>query len=418
MIRRVLAVTAVLFLLPVPHASVRAQDVLTVLHPTDSLRIARTRMGMIVGQIQPPGASRVELLVPFRASVYLRASSKVEKDRFAPAVKAMITEGVIIERAVFATRAENEKEDRSRTYIFDLAAAVGLQKFWNSAEFQDMYAQVYKAHLSTVRLVLQGWTIRTIDATTADAHVNTAGFFVYSVSLEPGENTFLLRAADSTGKMHAVRRVRFFYQTDFAPAPTAVSTPRILFHGSAFPDHCAGCHDIEIPAAQVRKGASVEQFCAPCHTPLVSQASKHFPAAEWDCTACHDPGARPKFSLYADTDFATKACLGCHGDIEEMVEKSPIPHPPAGDRCGSCHDPHGSTERRLLVGGVRTICTSCHEGADKPHPVANHPVETVVMPSEAARPLDCASCHRPHGASIPKLLASARKDLCKNCHDF
>src|SRR5204863_8170987 len=41
-------------------------------------------------------------------------------------------------------------------------------------------------------------------------------------------------------------------------------------------------------------------------------------------------------------------------------------HPPGRESCVTCHDPHGSSNERLLVAKVPMLCQRCHIGTRHP----------------------------------------------------
>jgi predicted CXXCH cytochrome family protein len=57
-----------------------------------------------------------------------------------------------------------------------------------------------------------------------------------------------------------------------------------------------------------------------------------------------------------------KACLVCHKEAE-LVAKHAHPYKPI-ERCNSCHQLHGSTEKSLLKQPVKKLCGRCHEPRD------------------------------------------------------
>jgi predicted CXXCH cytochrome family protein len=246
-----------------------------------------------------------------------------------------------------------------------------------------------------------------------------AGFFMFTPALDPGMNTFFVRALGAKSEVLQSQQVQLFYSNDYTSDAPDEPEVRAVFHGEPFEEHCSGCHDVEIPESALTGGESVEDQCSACHSSFQNQTSSHFPVTAWDCISCHDAGATPAFALRAEKDFDTAACFECHVGVEEAVTQGKVIHFPATDRCMSCHDAHSSPSPSLLVDDVYTICASCHEdAATTPHPVVNHPVKTVQKPSKEAAELNCASCHAPHASEYAKLLTAPRKGLCKNCHNF
>jgi predicted CXXCH cytochrome family protein len=78
----------------------------------------------------------------------------------------------------------------------------------------------------------------------------------------------------------------------------------------------------------------------------------HPPGIEVGCTQCHSVSRRGRFR-------ATSAgCFDCHQQ-DAFVEVHPH-QPHVLERCGLCHNPHGSTADDHLVAARDVVCTSCH----------------------------------------------------------
>ncbi len=100
------------------------------------------------------------------------------------------------------------------------------------------------------------------------------------------------------------------------------------------------------------------------------------------------------------------------GQIEERsghLETSPavvqVVHRPYRDgNCGACHT-DSSPAGQSLKAPINQLCGNCHSPGDG----FNHPVNDRVT---------CASCHDPHQSSNAKLLARAKDGLCIVCHDL
>jgi DmsE family decaheme c-type cytochrome len=113
------------------------------------------------------------------------------------------------------------------------------------------------------------------------------------------------------------------------------------------------------------------------------------------CIACHSThhGKEKQFLL---VNKQPELCYGCHTDIKQdfnrpfrhRVEQRPI-------QCTDCHNQHGGflTKQLRATAAQDQVCFKCH--TDKVVPVFEHvPVKTD----------GCASCHQPHGSTNPRLL--------------
>lgn len=151
----------------------------------------------------------------------------------------------------------------------------------------------------------------------------------------------------------------------------------------------------------------------------------HGPLNLGGCTLCHDPhGSNYPQQLWADG--ALDLCIACHSDMAQLVaaireRKIPYVHNVlTGPGCVACHDPHASDEIYMLKKPINELCAGCHPAqADSGgHPVARHPVSG---PTERLRPdrrLTCTSCHEPHGSYNRYLLIETNQGgrLCRECH--
>jgi predicted CXXCH cytochrome family protein len=183
---------------------------------------------------------------------------------------------------------------------------------------------------------------------------------------------------------------------------------RPYVHAAADGDACDSCHQSTAtphPQKGTKTFALTQQppaLCADCHDAAGTKKHVHPPLAEGDCTTCHDPHASSEAKLL--TEPLGELCGLCHGD----VAAAPLLHGPvaAGD-CTSCHAAHESDAPKLLVEAGDGVCFDCHsdmEGLAK---------QKVV---HAAVEAGCTSCHQPHGAAHPKLLAEEGGALCFQCH--
>lgn len=125
------------------------------------------------------------------------------------------------------------------------------------------------------------------------------------------------------------------------------------------------------------------------------------------CSDCHNPMARLSAAgLLAKTGIS-ETCYGCHAQQRaEFRKRSRMPLPEGKLQCTSCHNPHGSATRPLLVANsVNDTCYGCHAEKRGPFIWEHAPVRE-----------NCLSCHQAHGSNHEALLVSARPFLCAQCH--
>lgn len=152
----------------------------------------------------------------------------------------------------------------------------------------------------------------------------------------------------------------------------------------------------------VEEGADL---CLECHDEYEGQV-KHAPVAGGQCDSCHDPhGSKAKGLL--TVDFLNELCLECH---DELLEAMSFLHGPvAVGACTVCHDAHSSDHDNLLSSGDRDLGTRCHSELNS----------RITAKSVVHAPVKegWVSCHNPHGATDKMMLMSIAPDLCVDCHD-
>jgi len=156
-------------------------------------------------------------------------------------------------------------------------------------------------------------------------------------------------------------------------------------------------------------------LCTTCHNKgehLMWDSSAHA-GRDVGCATCHSVHAPKSQTAQLKTQTVTQTCETCHKDKVLKTRHSahmPVsndPQRPSKMECTSCHNPHGSTNVRMLRVGlsVNDSCVSCH--ADKRGPYLwEH--GTVVD--------SCSNCHDPHGSSFDRMLVTKQPMLCQRCH--
>ena len=113
----------------------------------------------------------------------------------------------------------------------------------------------------------------------------------------------------------------------------------------------------------------------------------HDPYEEKQCSKCHDPSSPGKMSYAQDL-----VCFTCHTDFK--TEYKYIHGPVAGGFCTSCHAPHLSKNKKLLVRTGQDLCLNCH-------------TKDLILQNEMHADIgssDCTECHNPHGGSDKFIL--------------
>ena len=152
-------------------------------------------------------------------------------------------------------------------------------------------------------------------------------------------------------------------------------------------------------------------ICLKCHT-----ANATFILHDWNagihssneitCVDCHQlhKGPQQKVAL----EELPALCFQCHQEIKaEFGLSSHHPVPEKKMFCVDCHNPMGSTGRKLVrYQSIKEVCTQCH-GEKKGPFVYEHADLTE----------DCENCHRPHGSPNNHLLIVNEPFLCLQCHN-
>jgi predicted CXXCH cytochrome family protein len=198
-------------------------------------------------------------------------------------------------------------------------------------------------------------------------------------------------------------------------ATTAEGGIRSVEHSPFEERDCGMCHDdsADDPSALL---VGPPDLCMMCHEdPLdvPSRVSAHPPVQEGQCLSCHTPHASNDEGLLKGR--AKTVCLSCHDAIRQRAETSTSSHLDyAQGDCTACHVPHASGERKLLRAGAIQTCSACHEQ----HMTFSHPMGGKTLDPRTGQPVDCLSCHDPHGTSHAFFLrADANRDLCVQCHE-
>lgn len=215
-------------------------------------------------------------------------------------------------------------------------------------------------------------------------------------SLAPSEaqNRCLLCHSDDFGKMH-VRR-------------SAHLTGEI---------GCTSCHSIHgSHDSSPLLAAEQREVCYACHREIRARFDMPFKhrvnEGAIECSDCHNPHGAPVASwrtahsprMVSPAFGNDQPCGRCHSD-----KRGPFvhEHPPVRvEGCQSCHDPHGSTNARLLNRPtVFTMCLECHSE------IAGFGSRGDVIPGPSryfhnlADPVfrDCVLCHsRIHGSNVDR----------------
>ena len=110
-----------------------------------------------------------------------------------------------------------------------------------------------------------------------------------------------------------------------------------------------------VPGEEVEQIDVADSLNQPYSSTIVSAISSkpqniyHLPYLEKECASCHDWSSFGKYVL-----SQPRLCYQCH---EIFKEKYNVMHgPAAGGYCTSCHHPHFSKEKALLIRTGQKLC--------------------------------------------------------------
>ncbi|HVG54026.1 MAG TPA: DmsE family decaheme c-type cytochrome [Vicinamibacterales bacterium] len=182
--------------------------------------------------------------------------------------------------------------------------------------------------------------------------------------------------------------------------------PITLWKGSAHDARnlpCGTCHSVHAAVAPeflLRKTSELE-LCASCHRLQVTKVQRvsHMPLIEgkMTCSSCHNPHGSTNVRLLRVGNWINESCLYCHTE-----KRGPFlfEHAAGRESCVSCHDPHGTNTHAMLVARPPMLCQRCHIGTR--HPSTIYDNTAVQARSNRIIGRSCVNCHQNiHGSNHP-----------------
>ena len=166
---------------------------------------------------------------------------------------------------------------------------------------------------------------------------------------------------------------------------------------------CITCHSVHNPKAERAqlKAASVTETCVTCHKTEVAKLQRfgHMPVREGklECTSCHNPHGSTNVRMLKVGNWVNETCVSCHAE-----KRGPYlwDHAPVREACNTCHDPHGSNNERMLVAKLPMLCQRCHIGTR--HPSTIYDGGQLNARSNRLIGRGCVNCHAQiHGSNSP-----------------
>lgn len=187
------------------------------------------------------------------------------------------------------------------------------------------------------------------------------------------------------------------------------------------------------------------ETCLTCH-PEKKQGKFVHTAARMGCQNCHQVISERNKTTITLVAPGGELCAKCH-----EARNDPVLHGPYKDgQCLICHDPHSSEFKAQTRSPGNSLCLECHtyksvttdtislfgfkriskaefEAIPKieldptlrfGHPRPGHPVAEIADPVHRGEKMSCLSCHAPHAAALPNLIALGKTgaDVCGACH--
>lgn len=168
---------------------------------------------------------------------------------------------------------------------------------------------------------------------------------------------------------------------------------------------CHSIHDPESPTAAL-KTATISETCAECHRDKVTKTrrSAHMPVSndpqrpsQMECTSCHNPHGSTNIKMLKAGTSVNDSCTSCHPE-----KRGPYlwEHATVADSCTNCHDPHGSSFDRMLVTKQPMLCQRCHVTTRHPPTVYDNYVRTHSTGANRLVGRSCVVCHQNiHGSN-------------------
>ncbi len=101
-------------------------------------------------------------------------------------------------------------------------------------------------------------------------------------------------------------------------------------------------------------------------------------------------------------------CFPCHAELKQKFAQPNVHTPVKMGMCESCHNPHAARFPKLLAKKGADLCFSCHARAK-----VVFAKKTVHAPVKDG---NCGACHDPHASKEKFQLAKSGADLCLGCH--
>lgn len=184
---------------------------------------------------------------------------------------------------------------------------------------------------------------------------------------------------------------------------------------------CEECHEdakLDLtPEGKLRKlpeykKQKPEEFVAKCRSCHSAGTQAYWPGSvherrDLTCLNCHDPHHKDVSTGQLLMKPVFDLCTTCHPQRKAQLFRSGhMPMREGKVTCVSCHNPHGTVNKGLLVTrSVNETCYRCHAEKRGPFLWEHAPVRE-----------NCLTCHDAHGTMHDNMLKMKPPALCQQCH--
>jgi len=178
-------------------------------------------------------------------------------------------------------------------------------------------------------------------------------------------------------------------------------------HAPAESGDCESCHAFagSGETRTVSPAMPMEELCVTCHSDQAAEiglATVHGAVGVFGCPGCHNPHSSPNARLLRKP--GNDLCLECHGGA-------------SGERPADAEGKVLLFESRPVEAALFDRISKLRLREDRGHPVGGHPVAAAKDPLRPDAPFGCVSCHSPHGSDRKGLLVvGATGSSCLRCH--
>jgi len=224
------------------------------------------------------------------------------------------------------------------------------------------------------------------------------------------------RAHAESGDATLIRRFSTMAPADVSETCTSCHNraAHALWDGSQHDQRnvgCATCHSVHAAkSAPLLKAQDQRALCSTCHRNVVNRTHRfnHMPLREGalTCTSCHNPHGSTNVRLLKVGTTVDESCTSCHAD-----KRGPYlwEHAPVSESCVTCHDPHGSNNERMLVSKPPFLCQRCHVTSRHPPTVYDGYLLQNSQNANKIYARGCVNCHQLiHGSNAPSGKAFLR----------